>query len=299
MKIFNGSSNESLAQKIAQKLKIGLGKIEISSFPNNEGRVWVKEDVNNQNCVVVQSFAPHPNKNIIELLLIIDALVRAGAEKIFAVIPWLAYSLQDKVFRTGEPIAAKVIAKMISDSGVNRVFTTDLHNDSVVGFFDIPVMHYSARDLFVNYIKSKVGKNSVVVSPDFGAMKRSRTFAQDLKLTQASINKERDRSTGELTIHGISNGVKGKICLIFDDLINTGRTVASTAKYLKMQGAEKVYFFATHHLYLKEAFEALEKSPVDKVVVSDSIYSPTASKWKKLEIISLATMFAQGIKKWL
>ena len=299
MKIFSGSSNKPLAEKIAKQLKVKLGKIELSAFANGEARVWVQEDVNNQDCVIVQSFSQPVDKMIMEFLLIVDGLVRAGAEKIFAVIPWMAYSLQDKVFRSGEPIAAKVVALMVSDSGVSRVFTTDLHNDSVVGFFDVPVMHYTGRELFVDYIKENVANNSVVVAPDFGSMKRSRVFANDLNLDQVLINKERDRQTGEITIHGISKPVSGKTCLIFDDLINTGRTVASTAAYLKKQGAKKIIFCATHHLYLEPAFEVLEKSPVDKVVVSDSIYSLRQKKWKKLEIVSLSSLFAAGIKKWL
>ncbi len=298
MKIFSGSSNQPLAKKIAKILKIKMGNLELSKFPNGEARVWIKEDVNGQDCVVVQSFSPFPNSMIIELLLIIDGLVRAGAAKIFAIIPWLAYSLQDKVFRTGEPIAAKVISRMISASGVARIFTVDLHNDSVAGFFEIPVMHYSARQLFVDYIKKEIKNNAVVVSPDFGAMKRSRLFAQDLKLEQIAIDKERDRATGELTIHGISSPVKGKTCLIFDDLINTGRTVVSVARTLKAEGARAVYFFATHHLYLKEAITALSKSSVDKVIVTDSI-APQQKSEKKLTVLSLAPIFVEGIKKWL
>ena len=299
MKIFSGSSNKPLAEKIAKHLKVKLGKIELSTFTNGEARVWVQEDVNNQDCVIVQSFSEPVDRMIIEFLLIVDGLVRAGAEKIFAVIPWMAYSLQDKVFRSGEPIAAKVIAHLASGSGVSRVFTTDLHNDSVVGFFEVPVMHYTGRELFTNYIKENVKNNSVVVAPDFGSMKRSRVFANELNLNQVFINKERDRQTGEITIHGISKPVSGKTCLIFDDLINTGRTVASTARYLKKQGAKSIIFCATHHLYLEPALKALENSPVDKVVVTDSVYSSQQKKWKNLEIVSLSQIFAAGIKKWL
>lgn len=299
MKIFSGSSNQPLAEKIAKALKTDLAKVDLSSFANGECRVWVKEDVIGKNCVVVQSFSAPPDKMIIEFLLIVDALVRVGAGKIFCIIPWFGYSLQDKVFRSGEPIAAKIIAKIISLSGVSRVFTVDLHSESVTGFFDIPVMHYSARDLFVQYIKKNISNNSVVVSPDFGGMKRSRLFAKDLNLDLVNINKERDRNTGELTICGISDSIKDKTCLIFEDLINSGRTVASTAKLLRKEGAKKIYFFATHNLFLKEAYETLEKSPVDQVIITDSNYSAQQNQWRKLKIISLAPMFAEGIKKWL
>jgi len=299
MKIFSGSSNKRLSEKIAQELQIPLGNVELSKFSNGEGRVWIEEDVIGQDCVIVQSFSAPSDKMIMEFLLMVDALNRAGAEKILAVIPWLAYSLQDKVFRTGEPIAAKVIAALVSHCGVSRIFTVDLHNSSVVGFFGVPVMHYNSIKLFSDYVKEEISNNSVVVSPDFGAMKRSRIFANELKLPHVAIDKERDKYSGELTIHGVSDPVKGKTCLIFDDLINTGRTVAATVKFLKGKGAGKIYFFATHNLYLDQAFTALENSQVDKVVITDSIDSPTKNKWKKLEILSLAPIFAAGIKKWL
>lgn len=300
MKIFSGSSNQALAEKIAKELQVNLGRIDLSAFPNGEDRVWVKEDVIGEACVVVQSFSFPPDKMIIEFLLIVDALVRAGARKIMAVIPWFGYSLQDKVFRTGEPIAAKMMAKMISLSSVSRIFTVDLHSESVAAFFDVPVMHCSAKELFLNYLKKTVKeKNLVVVSPDFGAMKKSRHFARELNLHQVVINKERDHQSGQLTIHGISAPVKAKICLIFDDLINTGRTIAQTAAYLKKQGAGQIYFFATHNLYLKEGYEALEKSAVAQVIVTDSVYNPGQKLWKKLKIISLAPLLASGIKKWL
>jgi len=300
MKIFGGSSNQPLVQKIAYRLKIKPGRIELSSFTNGESRVWIREDVNGEDCVVVQSFSTPPDKMIIQFLLIVDALVRAGAARIFAVIPWFGYSLQDKIFRTGESIAAKMVAKIISLSGVSRVFTVDLHSESVAGFFDVPVMHYSTKELFINYLKKNIRiRNSVVVSPDFGAMKKSRSFAQKLRLNQIVINKERDRASGELTIHGISAPVRGKTCLIFDDLINTGRTIAIAADYLKKQGAAEIYFFATHNLYLKEAEEVLNKSSVDKVIVSDSVYSPEQTRWRRLNFVSLAPMLAEGIKKWL
>ncbi len=299
MKIFSGSSNEPLAKEIAIKLQVDLGKIELSSFANGEIRIWVKEDVKNQDCIVVQSFSNPSDKMIIEFLLMADALVRSGARKIFAVIPWLAYSLQDKVFRSGEPIAAKVIADLVSKSGISRLFTVDLHNPSIVGFFDLPVMHYSANLLFARYIQNRITNNAVVVSPDFGGMKRSRILAKELNLEQININKERHKKTGELTVHGVSGEVKGKTCLVFDDLINTGRTVAATAKILKNKGAKEIFFFASHHLYLKEALPIFQKSPINKIVITNSIYSPQKESWKKLEIISLASLLAEGIKKWL
>lgn len=299
MKLFSGSSNKPLAQKIARELNIELSKISLSKFSNGESRVWIEEDVINQNCVVIQSFSSPSDEMIMEFLLIVDALVRAGAEKIFAIVPWMAYSLQDKVFRTGEAVAAKVVGSLISHCGVNRIFTIDLHSTSVVGFFGVPVMHYTAAKLFSNYVKQNLNNNSIVVAPDYGSLKRSRSFANDLELDLLSIDKERNKQTGEVHLHGISGSVKGKSCLIFDDLINTGRTAAATAAFLKNKGADKVYFFATHNLYLEAALKNLADCPVDRVVVTDSIYSEKIPDWHKLEVVSLASLFSQGIKKWL
>ena len=299
MKLFSGSSNKPLAEKISQELKVNLSKIEVGKFDNGESRIWVEEDVINQNCVVIQSFSTPCDQMIMEFLLIVDALVRAGAEKIFAIVPWMAYSLQDKVFRTGEPVAAKVVGSLISHCGVNRIFTIDLHSTSVVGFFGVPVMHYSAAKLFSDYVKQNINNNSIVVAPDYGALKRSRVFAKELDLQLVSIDKERDKVSGDVSLHSISGSVSGKTCLIFDDLINTGRTVAATAKFLKEDGAQKVYFFSTHNLYLDAARIALESSPVDKVVVTDSIKPEDIDSWTKLDIVSLAPLFASGINKWL
>lgn len=293
MILFSGSSNPELAQKLAKEAKITLGKIEVSSFPNKEVRIRVKKEVKGQVCFVLQSFSEPPDRNIIEFCLIVDALVRADAKRVIGIIPWLGYSLQDKVFRTGEPIAARVIANIISSSGVDRVILLDLHNESIAGFFSVPAICLSSKKLFVNFVKKyKLSKNALVVSPDFGGMKKARTFAKSLRLKQININKERDLLTGKVKTHGISNSVKGQKCLIFDDLISTGGTVIEAAKILKKEGASKVVFFATHALLVNKANEKLEKSLVDKVIVTNSVAIPQEKKFRKLEILSLASLLA-------
>ena len=218
MKIFSGSSNPSLAQEIAAGLGTSLSEIELSRFPNGEARVWVKTDVQRENVVLIQSFSEPVDFHIIEFSLIVDALRRAGARKIISVIPWFGYGLQDKAFRFGEPIAAKVIADFVSRE-VRRHILVNLHSDSIVGFFPVPATQTSALSLFVEYLQKQDLKNAVVVSPDFGAIKRNRVFANFLEVPQYYINKERDRVTGEITVHELSHSVSGKHCLLLDDLI--------------------------------------------------------------------------------
>lgn len=293
MILFSGSSNPELVKKLAQEAKIAFGKIEVSSFPNKEVRIRIKEKVKEKTCFVLQSFSQPPDRNLIEFCLIVDALVRADAEKVIGIIPWLGYSLQDKVFKPGEPIAARVVANIISNSGVDRVILLELHNESIAGFFSVPAICLTTKELFVNFVKkNKLNKNAVVVSPDFGAMKKARDFAKALGLAQVNINKERDFRTGKVKIHGISNSVKDKVCLIFDDLISTGGTLIETAKILKQEGALKVIFFATHALLVNDASPKLEKSLVDQVVVTDSVNIPPEKKFRKLKILTLAPLFA-------
>lgn len=293
MILFTGSSNPALAKELAKKAKIPLGKIELTSFPNKEVKVRVKRKVKGQVCFVLQSFSEPPDRNIIEFCLIIDALVRSDVKRVIGIIPWLGYSLQDKAFRSGEPIAARVIANIVSSSGVDRVALLNLHNESIAGFFSIPAICLDSKKLFLDFVKRhKLNQNALVVSPDFGGMKKARAFAKSLKLKQININKERSLKNGRVTIHGISSPVKGKTCLIFDDLISTGGTVIEAAKTLKKEGASKVIFFATHPLLVNEASEKLQQSPVDQVVVTDSVTIPPEKKFKKLKVLSLAPLFA-------
>lgn len=300
MKIFSGSSNIALAKKIASNLNSSLGKIELSKFANGECRVWIKEKIEGQTVIVVQSFSQPSNEHIIEFLLIVDALYRLGADKILAVIPWMAYSPQDKVFRLGEPLSAKVIGSIISGSLVDRIFTFDIHNDSIAGFFSKPLEHMSGDKLFINEIKNsnKLGQ-AVIVSPDFGAIKRSRVFANTLGLEQLVIDKTRDKKTGQVEIFGISGSVKGKICLLFDDFISTGQTAINTAAKLKEWGAKKVIFSATHHFDILGVSAKLQKSDIDQVLLSDTIAVSNLSKYFKLKMLSTSKIIAKNLKNWI
>jgi len=295
MKIFSGSSNKPLAQKIARELGLKLGKIELSRFPNGEARVWVKEKVNNGICLIVQSFSLPPDENIIEFCLIADALYRAGARRTIGVVPWFGYCIQDKVFRQGEPLTSKVIAKIVHQAKIKKLITVDLHNETILGFFDKPVLHLSATDLFINYFK-KEDKIDFVVSPDVGALKKVTKLANRLDLPIAVINKKRDLKTGRVSILGINQEVKGKKVLINDDFTSTGQTLIKTAAYLKKMGVEKVYASLAHHFYIPGVQEKIEKSQIDKLFVTDTIAPPKNKKYQKLKIISISGLLTQAIK---
>ena len=226
------------------------------------------------------------------------ALRRAGARKIISVIPWLGYSLQDKMLRLGEPIAAKVIADFISRE-VRRHILVNLHSDSIAGFFPVPASQVSAMEMFAQYAKKKGIDNAVVVSPDFGAIKRARAFAQMLDVSLMHINKERDRVTGEITVHGMSDTAEGKTCLVIDDVVSTGGTLVETAHILKKSKAATVRFFSTHALLVGDAHTKLAASPLDELVVSDTVVIPAEKRFKNLTILSIAPILAPEIKIWI
>lgn len=308
MHIISGSSNQNLAASLVKTLnqkcpscKSELISVEISKFSNDEKRVWIKDEqkVRGQKICIVQSFSKPVDENIIETLLIIDALERLGAREVSLIIPWMGYSLQDKVFREGEAIAAKVVANLISNSFVSRVFLLDLHNPSIPGFFSIPTYHLSAKSLFINYLKTNnYLENTVVVSPDFGGLKKARTFANEVNLPLLNIDKSRNLHTGTVTANSLSGGeIAGKNAIIFDDVIVSGGTASKTAALLKKEGALKVIFIATHGIFCSDGLSTINQSEIDHVIVSDSITQ--SAKPKNLEYISLAPLFTDALIDWI
>lgn len=308
MNIISGSSNLELAKSITADLnqKIPtqnsqLIQVEITKFPNDEKRVWIKDEnkVRGQKICIVQSFSKPVDENLIETLLIIDALERLGAREVSLVIPWMGYSLQDKVFREGESIAAKVVADMISNSFVSRVFLLDLHNPSIPGFFSVPTYHLSAGNLFVNYLKTNnLLDNAVVVSPDFGGLKKSRTFAKQLDLPLLNVDKSRDLKTGLVTAHSLRGGeIAGKNALLFDDVIVSGSTAAETAALLKKEGALSVIFTATHGIFCSDGLNTVAQSEIDRVVISNSIAQ--TEKIGKIKQIDLSNLFVNALIDWI
>lgn len=298
MKLISGTSNLPLAQKIADQLGSPLIDIEISKFANGEKRVWIKDKIAGENVSLVQSFNIPVDENIIETLLIIDALERAGARNINLIIPWLGYSLQDKVFRDGEPIAARVVADLLSNSHAKRAVLLDLHNSSIPGFFSIPTQHQLVLSAFAEYVKESFNQTeTIIVSPDFGGLKRARTFAELLGLDLENIDKHRDLTTGKVTPKGVTGDVEGKICIIYDDVINTGGTVVEVAKFLKEKGAKEVHFLVTHGLFAGDGLIKMEDSSIDSVVITNSIHHLNLPP--KIRVIDVSKLLADSVKTWV
>ncbi|MEO8582039.1 MAG: ribose-phosphate pyrophosphokinase [Patescibacteria group bacterium] len=295
MFIFSGSSNPVLAKKIAEKANAIPGEVSIEQFANGEKRIRILSEVRNQEVVIVQSFSQPVDSNIMEFLLIADALERAGSKRVSAIIPWMGYSLQDKVFRDGEPIAARVVADLISHANTKRVFLLDLHNSSIPGFFSVPTTYIRALNLFVEYAKNTFQmKDVVVVSPDFGGIKQSRTFAEQLHVNLAHINKHRDLDSGDVSTLGVAGyPIDGKICLLYDDVINSGGTVVEVAKFLKENGAREVHFFVSHGLFADGGMRKMEEPAIDSVVISDSVHHSQIGD--KIKILSVAQLFVDHL----
>lgn len=297
MKLISGSSNPILTKKIAQSLDTTLINRDISHFSNGEKRVCIHDNLRGENVSIVQSFVDSVDESIIETLLIIDALERMGVRHVSLVIPWMGYSLQDKVFSEGEPISAKVIATLISDSYVKRVFLMDLHNDSIPAFFNIPTHYLNATAVFKKYLDSHLDfSQSVIVSPDFGGLKRARTLAKILNLPLANIDKTRDLQTGEVNAVALHGDIENKTAVILDDVIVSGSTVVQAADCLKKAGAKKIIFLASHALLTNNAVNDIEKSLVDQVIITNTIEHPSLPS--KFEVLDVSGIFASNLKNW-
>jgi ribose-phosphate pyrophosphokinase len=293
MHIFGCSASDGLAKKIAAAMNVSLGHVDISKFANGEIKLRVNETKLNGHAVVVQSLSTPAETNLVEFCLLCDALHRAGVRDIIAVVPWLCYSKQDKVFRNGEPLSVKVIAKILQVAPISRLFTFDLHNLAILGFFDVPVTNLSANELFVNYFHKKVTPHTVVVAPDAGSIKASTAFAASLGVPVVYVDKKRDLATGKVKVVGISRPVKNADVIIIDDMIVTGATLVEAAKYLKKQHIRSLSVAATHHLYVTGAQKAIEKSGFDEIVVTDTIAPKSESS--KLTVLSIADIIAREL----
>ncbi len=295
MKIVAGSASSQLATNIALQLNVPLVNCDIDTFANGEKRIKVANEVKNEEILLVQSFYQPVDERIIETTLIADALERLGAKEVSLFIPWFGYSFQDKVFLPGEPLSAKVIAKIIESTCIKKVYLLDLHNISIPGFFSIPTYHISAMSEFVKHISEHFNLNeAIVVSPDFGGLKRARQFANELHLDLASVDKKRDLKTGQVTTNKLDGDVTGKTVFIFDDAILSGQTVVEVAKLLKDQGAKEIHFLATHGVFTGNALEILENSQVDSVTITNSIERP--EQYSKITVIDISKILVDNLQ---
>ncbi|HAU99012.1 MAG: Ribose-phosphate pyrophosphokinase [Microgenomates group bacterium GW2011_GWF2_45_18] len=288
MTVYTGSSNYPFANEYAKHHGLSVGNIEISRFENSELRVRVLDEAVDSQVTLIQSLSHPTNDHLVEFCLIADALKRAGAKQIQAIIPYLGYSKQDKVFRAGEPLSVKVIANILQTAPIDRITTFDLHNPSIVGFFDIPLVNVYARPAFLEYFRPTVGARSIVVAPDAGSMKNSTQFAMELGLQVAYIDKKRDLATGKVEIIGMSREVEGSDCILIDDMISTGSTLIEVSRFLKSRGARSVRIGVTHHLYIDGVQEKIEASEIDELVVSNTISRKVdGEKLKEISVVGL------------
>ena len=299
VKIFSGRANIPLAQEICDYLDLPLGKIKISPFSDGELYVQVQESVRGCEIFIVQPTCTPVNENIMELLIIIDALKRASAEKITIVMPYYGYGRQDRKAAGREPITAKLVADLLCDSGATRVLALDLHATQIMGFFDVIVDHLFATPVLVDYIQSLNLKDMVVVSPDVGGVQRARAFAKKLNDAPiAIIDKRRVHEKQNIVeVLNIIGEIKNKTCIIVDDMIDTAGTITQGAELLSKEGAKEVLACATHGVLSGPAKERLDKSPLSTVILTNSIPIPTQRSPKKIKILSVAGLLAEAIKR--
>lgn len=292
--LFAGNSNPALADKVCSKLGIGPGKALIGRFSDGEVRVELGENVRGKDTYVLQSTCPPVNENIMELLVIIDALKRASARRINAIIPYYGYGRQDQKEKPRVPLAARVVADLLSVAGADRVITIDLHADQIQGYFDIPVDHLFGTIVLSDALKEEIRGDEIVVAPDSGGAERARFFASRLKLDLALMDYREENGT----YPKIVGNVKGKKVIILDDLIDTGRTVLRTTNAARAAGAETVEVCVVHPVLSGASVERIESSPISKLMVTDTIpLSESARACNKIRTVSIAPMLAEVIKR--
>ncbi len=293
--VFSGNANRTLAEEIARHLSIELGNAELRKFSDGDTLVKINESVRGDDVFIVQPTCRPSNETIMELLVFIDALKRASSERITAVIPYYGYARQDKKQYAREPISAKLVANLIETAGADRVVCVDLHSGAIQGFFDIPADNLSAMNLLAEHFQKKSIENLIAVSPDAGGVKRAKKFAEILETDLAVINKFRPRENVAETM-GVLGNVKGKNCVLVDDMIDTAGTLCVAASTLKENGAKKVFACATHGVFSGEAFKRLEESEINEVITTDSIPLAEGAP-KKITVLSIAPLLAEAIKR--
>jgi ribose-phosphate pyrophosphokinase len=298
IKLYSGSSNFSLAKKIAKELNVSIGKIELSNFSNTECSVYVSEKRAGDTAIFVQSFSNPTDKHIIEFFLVIDALKRKGVKKIITLIPWLGYSPQDQVYRKGEALSIKVIVDLINPQKLDHILTFDLHNKDITKYFKSNFKEISSFKTIIGYLVNKSLKPDLLVSPDLGSFSNCLLFAKNFKTPLITINKIRNLKTGETSIRSVKGNIKGKKALIIDDFVSTGGTLLQTVDFLKKNGVHEIYAAVVHHFYCKGAQEKIDNSNLDMLYVTDTINMPD-KMYKKLDIISIAKLAASEISKLL
>ena len=298
--IFTGTANPELAEEVSEILGMPLSAADVGYFSDGEIKVEIEENVRGHDTFIIQSTCTPQNKNVMELMLLADALKRSSASKITAIVPYYGYARQDRRVRSARvPISAKVVADMFSSVGIDRVLTIDLHSETIQGFFDMPADNVYATKLMMEDIKANNERDEiVVVSPDVGGVVRSRALAKFLDDTDLAIIDKRRAAANQSEVMNIIGEIEGKVCIVPDDIIDTAGTLCNAANALKEKGAKAVKAYITHPVLSGPAIERLEKSQIDELVVTNSIpLSQDGKKCSKIRVISLATTIAECIKR--
>jgi ribose-phosphate pyrophosphokinase len=297
IKILSGNSNIPLAEKICTGLNIPLGRAHVKKFTDGEIQVEIEENVRGMDVFVVQSTCTPVNTYLMELLIMMDAIKRASAERITAVLPYYGYARQDRKVAPRVPITAKLVADIITTAGANRLLTIDLHAGQIQGFFNIPVDHLYAAPIMMDFIKQEYVNDLVIVSPDAGGVERARAFGKRLGASLAIIDKRRSQPN-ESTVMNIIGDIKGKTALLLDDMVDTAGTLTQAADALVKAGAKKVAACCTHAVLSGHALEKINQSALEKMVVSDTIpIKPEAQSCKKIVVLSIASLLGEAIKR--
>lgn len=300
IKIFTANSNREVAKQIAECLGVNMGKSDVSTFSDGEITVSLHESVRGSDCFIVQSTCNPVNNNIMELLIMIDAMKRASAARITAVIPYFGYARQDRKAKARDPISAKLVADLITVAGADRVLTMDLHAPQIQGFFNIPVDHLLGAPLLSSYFKKKIGEDSeeyVVVSPDLGSVTRARNFATRINCPLAIIDKRRQRANVS-EVMSIIGDVRGKKVILVDDMIDTAGTLCNGAQaIIEKGGATEVYACATHAVLSGPAIDRIRNSPIKEVVLLDTIPFTEDRMLDNFTVLPVAPVFAEAIER--
>lgn len=298
IKLFSGNGNVELAKEVALNLGIKLGQCEIGKFSDGETNVKINETVREADVFIIQPTSAPVNDNLMELLIMIDAMKRASACRINAIIPYYGYARQDRKARARDPISAKLIANLITTAGADRVISMDLHCAQIQGFFDIPVDHIHGNSMIVNYYEEKFKNNKeslIAVSPDLGSVTRTRSFAEKLEVPIAIIDKRRPKPNVS-EVMNIIGDVKDKNVILVDDMIDTAGTITNAANALKEYGAKDVFACCTHAVLSGDAINRIEKSAIKELIVLNTLKLPQDKKIDKIKQLSIAHIIAKAIK---
>ena len=298
MKILAGNSNKNLSQKISKYLKNRLVNSSIKKFSDGEIYIEINENIRGNSIFIIQSVSSPANDNLMELLLCIDALKRSSAKNITAVIPYFGYARQDRKVVPRTSISAKLVSNLITKAGADRIVTVDLHAGQIQGFFDIPVDNLFSTPIFSKHIKRKIKtKNLICVAPDVGGVERARALGRKLDVGLAIIDKRRP-SPGKSQVMNVIGNVKGKTCIMVDDIIDSGGTIVNASEALKKRGAKEVHVYVTHGVLSGEAVEKIKKSKIKNLVLTDTINNlDRVKKARNIEVLSMANLLAEAMKR--